>query len=121
MKFAIIPMETDADFARRTDPVEAGPYWAGWTAYSQTLVQAGIFVQGAGLEPPSSAVIVRQGPAGRIVQDGPFAEVKERLGGFFIIDVPDLDAAIAWAARAPVSAQGAVEVRPVLAPPPGQA
>ena len=57
----------------------------------------------------------------RIVQDGPFADTKEQLGGYFVIEVPDLDAALEWAARAPSAACASVEVRPVLPPmaPPG--
>ncbi|MFN4158897.1 MAG: YciI family protein [Gemmobacter sp.] len=94
MQFAIIPHESAQDSARRTDPDSAGPDWAGGVAYSGTLVQAGVFVRGAGLDLPTSAAILRHGPAGRIVQDGPFAEVKEQLGGFFIIGVPDLDTAL---------------------------
>jgi hypothetical protein len=57
-------------------------------------------------------------PRSRGVQDGPFADAKELLGGLFLIDVPDLDAALVWAARCPAAATGSVEVRPQLPPPP---
>jgi hypothetical protein len=60
---------------------------------------------------------VRTRASGRTVQDGPFAEVKEHLGGFFLIEVPDLDTALDWAAKAPSSASASTEVRPVLAMP----
>lgn len=119
MQYTILCYETAADFARRADPDEAGPYWAGWSAYGATLAQAGVFVSGAGLLPPDAATTVRIGPAGRSVQDGPFAEVKEQLGGFFVIDVPDLEAALDWAAKAPSSASASTEVRPVLPMPGG--
>lgn len=118
MQFTILCYETAADFARRSDPVAAGPYWAEWSAYGATLAQAGVLVSGAGLMPPGTATTLRPGPAGRQVQDGPFAEVREQLGGFFVIEVPDLDAALAWADRAPSTAYGATELRPVL-PMPG--
>jgi hypothetical protein len=52
----------------------------------------------------------------RIVQDGPYADTKEQLAGFFVMDLPDLDAALAWAARSPAASAGSVEVRPVLPP-----
>lgn len=117
MQYTILCYETAADFARRSDPAEAGPYWAGWSAYGATLAQAGVFVSGAGLLPPAGAVTVRVGPKGRTVQDGPFAEVKEQLGGFFVIEVESLEAALDWAAKAPSSTSGSTEVRPVLAMP----
>jgi hypothetical protein len=118
MQFTMLCYEAAADFARRIDPVESGPYWAAWSAYGATLVQAGVFVSGAGLMPPGTAATVRIGPAGRSVQDGPFAEVREQLGGFFVIEVPDLETALDWAAKAPSSASAGTEVRPVL-PMPG--
>lgn len=117
MQYMILCYETSNDFARRETPAEARAYWAGWSAYGATLAQAGVFVSGAGLLPPDAATTVRTRASGRTVQDGPFAEVKEHLGGFFIIEVPDLDAALDWAARAPSSASASTEVRPVLAMP----
>jgi hypothetical protein len=118
VQFTILCYETPADFARRDDPAEAGAYWAGWSAYGATLAQAGVFVSGAGLLPPGAAATVRTRATGRTVQDGPFAEVKEHLGGFFVIEVPDLETALDWAAKAPSSASASTEVRPVL-PMPG--
>jgi hypothetical protein len=117
MQYTILCYETPADFARRSDPAEAGAYWAGWSAYGATLVQAGVFVSGAGLLQPENAATVRIRASGRTVQDGPFAEVREQLGGFFVIEVPDLDTALDWAAKAPSSASASTEVRPVLAMP----
>ncbi len=117
MKFTLLCYESARDFARRSDPAEAGPYWASWSAYSATLAQAGVFVSGAGLLPPDTATTVRIRDAGRTVQDGPFAEVREQLGGFFVIDVPDLETALDWAAKSPSSASASTEVRPVLAMP----
>ena len=69
---------------------------------------------GKGLEPPSTATTVRFRGGERTVQDGPYADTKEQLGGFFIIDVPDLDTALEWAARCPAITGGAVEVRPAM-------
>jgi hypothetical protein len=85
-----------------------------YMAYANALREAGIFVGGDRLEPTSTATTVRVTADGKtIVLDGPYADTKEQLGGFFIVDVPDLDAAIAWAARCPAASHGTVEVRPI--------
>ncbi|TXT20448.1 MAG: YCII-related protein, partial [Gallionellaceae bacterium] len=73
-------------------------------------------VGGAGLQPPETATTLRLRDGQRRVQDGPFADVKEQLGGFFIIEAPNLDAALEWAARFPQRPGQAVEVRPNLQP-----
>ena len=100
MQHAILLTETPEDFARRSDAT-APEYWSAWSAYSQAIAQAGVFVAGAGLMPPDMATTVRINGAGRQVQDGPYADTKEQLGGFFVIDVPDLDAALEWARKRP--------------------
>lgn len=119
MKYAIIVYETAAEQAAREDPARVGAYWASYTAYSNALGEAGVAAGGAGLQAPSTATTIRLRGGHRQVQDGPFADTKELLGGFFVIDVADLDAAMEWASRCPSAATGAVEVRPLLPPPPG--
>src|ERR1700712_4583357 len=101
MKYAILIRESDQDFANRTNPATAESHLAGWTAYTQALLQAGIMTGGAGLMPPATATVLRMRGDKREVQDGPFPEGKEQLGGFYLIDVADLDAALEWAARMP--------------------
>ena len=118
MQFMLILTEPESEFAKRNDPAQAAGYWGGWTAYIQALQQAGIVVNGDGLQPPYTATTVRVRDGKRIVQDGPFADSKEQLGGYFIIEAPDLDTALDWAARAPSAASASVEVRPVLPPMP---
>ncbi|MEV1146581.1 YciI family protein [Micromonospora sp. NPDC049799] len=88
---------------------------ADWMAYDKEVHEAGIFVSGESLADLVTATTVRTGPDGRrLVTDGPFAESREVLGGFYVIDVPDLDAALDWAARCPGSrGSGSVVVRPV--------
>jgi hypothetical protein len=103
--------------AERNDPAKAGAYWGGWTAYVGAINAAGIVVNGDALQPPETATTVRIREGKRIVQDGPFADSKEALGGYFVIDVPDLDTALEWAARSPAATYGSVEVRPVMLPP----
>ena len=116
MRYALLFQEPASEFAKRTDPAAQASYWAGWGSYIQTVEQAGIFLNGAGLEPPHTGTTLRLRDGGRTVQDGPFADTKEQLGGFVVIDVPDLDTALGWAAKSPAAAAGSVEVRPLLPP-----
>lgn len=118
MQYAILIHESESELAAREDPERATGYWAAYTAYSHALVEAGVMRGGAGLTPPAVATTVRVRDGKRQVQDGPYADTKERLGGFYLIEVPDLDKALAWAARCPASSTGSVEVRPTLPPPP---
>ncbi|MDO3433043.1 YciI family protein [Rhizobium sp. CBN3] len=110
MQYALIIREAPEDFARRSDPV----YRDGWVAYTQALVQAGIMTGGAGLTAPETGTVIRRKGEDHDVQDGPYPEGKEQLGGFYLIEVPDLDAALEWATRVPISDRGSVEVRPRL-------
>jgi hypothetical protein len=118
MKYAVMVYETQAELDARNDPQRQGEYWAAYFAYSKALAEAGVSAGGAGLQAPHTATTVRLRGNKRQVQDGPFADTKEQLGGFFLIDVPDLDKALEWAARCPAAATGSVEVRPMLPPPP---
>jgi hypothetical protein len=85
-----------------------------WSAYTKAMLDAGVMRGGNALEPGGSATTVRLRDGRRDVHDGPFADSKDELGGYYIIDVPDLDAALQWAARNPAAAYGAVEVRPIM-------
>lgn len=86
---------------------------APYIAYSQALVNAGVMVGGDRLQAATMASTVRVTNGGTKVLDGPYADTKEQLGGYYIVDVPDLDAALKWAARCPGASQGSVEVRPI--------
>ena len=86
---------------------------AAYVAYSEALTKAGVLRSSNGLQPSSTATTVRLANGKPQVLDGPYADTKEQFGGYFIIDVPDLDAAIAWAARCPATGHGVVEVRPL--------
>lgn len=118
MEYVILVHETESEVEARRDPQRAGEYWAAYGAYAKAIVDAGIMRGGAALTPPHDATTVRLRGGERQVQDGPYADTKERLGGFFIIEVPDLDKALDWAARCPAAEHGSVEVRPTLSPPP---
>jgi hypothetical protein len=81
-------------------------------AVNAEMQAAGAWVFGGGLHSPEIATVVRDVDGEAIITDGPFAETKEQLGGFWIITAPDLDAALAWAAKASAACMGPVEVRP---------
>jgi hypothetical protein len=85
-----------------------------WMDYSQALADAGAFVAGDGLQTSAAATTLRRQGGQRLLTDGPFAETKEQIGGYYVVDVKDVDAAIEWAARMPTFQGSAVEVRPVL-------
>jgi len=93
---------------------EFGPYMAEWAAYSQALADAGAMVTGEALQGADTASTVRVRDGKRIVTDGPFIESKEVIGGYYVIDVANLDEALDWAARIPNSHFGTIEVRPVM-------
>jgi len=112
MRFGMAIFESQKNFEERSEGLASG-YVAAWRAYYQALVAAGVYVGGAPLKGVETATTVRVKGGRRLVQDGPFAEAKEALGGFLILDVPNLDAALDWAARCPTAATGAIEVRPV--------
>lgn len=118
MRYAVLVYENEADFKERSDPKTMGPYMAAYGAYSAALREAGVAVGGAGLQPPSTATTLRVRDGRRHVQDGPFADTKERIGGFFLLEVPSLDVALEWAAKCPAASRCGVEVRPELPPPP---
>lgn len=77
------------------------------------MKETGAFVDGSGLQPATTATTVRRAGDQRSVHDGPFPESREQLGGYYLIEAPDLDAALAWARKVPVADGGAVEVRPL--------
>ena len=88
--------------------------WLGaYRAYMEAMTKAGVLKSSGGLKPTSSATTVRVRNDKPQVLDGPYADTKEQLGGFHIIEVADLDAAISWAARSPTALHGVVEVRPL--------
>ena len=86
---------------------------AAYKAYTESMKKAGVYLGGNRLKPTTSATTVRASNGKTSVSDGPFAETKEQLGGYYLIDAPDADAALSWAARCPGAAHGSIEVRPV--------
>jgi hypothetical protein len=112
MQFALLIYESMEAFATRSND-DTDSYLGAWRAYHKALVEAGIFVGGDPLQVPETGTTVRLKNGKRHVQDGPFADSKEQLGGFTILELPSLDEALDWAARCPAASAGAVEVRPL--------
>ena len=81
---------------------------------TEAMAAAGVLVDSAPLQPPSMATTVRVRGGDRQVTDGPFAEIREELGGYYVVDCEDLDQAIHWAAQIPAARYGSVEVRPAM-------
>lgn len=114
MQYMLIFRQGDEEFNKAKDPLQAGPYFGAWQAYMGAMGQAGIMLNGHGLQAPETATFVQIRGGKRQVQDGPFADTKEHLGGYVVIEVATLDDALEWAARSPSSSSASVEVRPVL-------
>ena len=85
-----------------------------WFGVTEEMGQAGVLVAGDALQPTTTATTLRERDGEVVLTDGPFAETKEILGGYYLIDVPDLDAATEWAAKMPLAPYGSVEIRPVM-------
>jgi hypothetical protein len=113
MRYMLL-LNTDPSLAPAVAPEEAHAEMGKWFAYSQALVAAGAMVAGDPLHDVATATTVRVRGGKTLTTDGPFAETKEILGGYYIIDVPDLDAAIGWAVKVPLAPYGSVEIRAVM-------
>jgi hypothetical protein len=95
-------------------PADYQKLLADYTAYTQSIVQSGHFKAGDGLQPTSTATTVRVREGKILTTDGPFAETREQLGGYYLVEAKDLNAAIELAARIPGARDGSIEVRPVM-------
>jgi hypothetical protein len=112
MQYILMDYVSEAGWPQLTKAEQE--HWLGaYKAYMEAMTKAGVLKSSLGLRPTSSATTVRVVDDKPQVLDGPYADSKEQLGGFHIIEVNDLDAAIAWAARSPTALHGVVEVRPL--------
>jgi hypothetical protein len=114
VNYMLLIYQSEAGFANATK-ADFDKMMAAYGAYTQAMVQAGVLKAGDPLGPSTSATTVRLAGGKPKVLNGPYAETKEQLGGYYIINVPDLDAAISWAARCPGADGGVMEVRPIMA------
>jgi hypothetical protein len=95
-------------------PEQMSEVMAAYGAFGEEAGAAGVILAGEGLEPTSAATTVRVRDGERMLTDGPFAETKEQLGGFYLLECGSLDEAIEWASKIPGASAGSVEVRPVM-------
>jgi hypothetical protein len=113
MKYLLTIYNDESGMTEAT-PAQIQETMAAYGAFGQEIDAAGVHVAGEGLQPTATATTVRVRDGERLLTDGPFAETKEQLGGFYLLDCKDLDEALGWAAKIPGAQQGAVEVRPVM-------
>ena len=111
----LLMIHADEKAMQATPKEEAEARFAAYGAYTKAMREAGAWVGGERLQPSHTATVVRAQNGKKSVLNGPYAEVKEQLGGYYLIEAPDLDGAIAWAARCPGAETGAIEVRPIWA------
>ena len=112
MKYLLSIYSSEAE-ENAMPPEEIGQILQAYGAYTEALVKAGAMVGADRLRPTSDATSVRVRAGKTEVLNGPYADTREQLGGYYLIDVADLDAALAWAARCPTSSYGTIEVRPI--------
>ncbi|HEY6671246.1 MAG TPA: YciI family protein [Solirubrobacterales bacterium] len=113
MKYALTIYGDEAQRENAT-PEQMQEVSQAYGAVTQEMQGKGVLVAGEGLYPTPTATTLRVREGDRQVTDGPFAETKEQLGGFYVLDVKDLDEAIEWAAKIPGAQLGSVEIRPVM-------
>ena len=112
MKYMLLIYGNEASF-EAASKADSDRILAAYGAYVEALTEAGVVTDKNRLQRSTAATTVRVANGATRVLNGPYAETKEQLGGYVVIDVPDHDAALAWAARCPGASHGAVEVRPV--------
>jgi hypothetical protein len=112
MKYILLIYGSEAGMAAASK-ADTERMLGAYGAYAEAMAKAGVIAGGDRLRPSTAATTVRVANGKTNVLNGPYAETKEQLGGYFMIDVPDLDAALSWAARCPGASHGAVEVRPI--------
>jgi hypothetical protein len=114
MKYLLAIINDESQARPDPTPEQMQEMMEPWNALNRELLDAGAFVAGEGLQPSASATTVRFGESDQTVTDGPFAETKEQLGGFYLIECPNLDEALAWAKKVPTQPGNAVEVWPAM-------
>ncbi|MCI0584132.1 MAG: YciI family protein [Chloroflexi bacterium] len=116
MRYAILIYDenTASPSPEPPDPAVFGPIMAEWNAYTEMLKGRGLYAGGEALQPVTSATTVRVKDGQTLTTDGPFAETKEALGGFYLVDAKDLDEALQLAAACPGAKYGSIEVRPIV-------
>ena len=112
MQYLLMIYRSEAELAKM-DPAARQKISAEYGAFTQSIVQSGHFKAGDGLQPTTTATTVRVREGKILTTDGPFAETREQLGGYYLVEAKDLDTALAIAARIPSARYGSIEVRPI--------
>jgi hypothetical protein len=113
MKFLALIYDDESRWTDAT-PEQIAATFQAHGEFGEAAGEAGVYAGGEGLEPTATATTLRVRDGERMLTDGPYAETKEQLGGYYLLECKDLDEALAWAARIPEAKSGAVEVRPVI-------
>jgi hypothetical protein len=113
MEYLLLFHQPPRELEREVGDPESAPYWESWRAYMGAIYAAGVVKSGNALMPASTASSIRIRGDEREVHDGPYADTKEMLGGYLVIEVATHDEALVWAARSPSSQTGTTEVRPI--------
>ena len=113
MQYALLIYENESRW-NTTSEADQKAMFAEYHAFTESIAKSGHYKGGEALQPTPTATTVRVRDGKTLSTDGPFAETKEQLGGYYLIDAPDLDAALDWASKIPNIARGSVEVRPVM-------
>lgn len=113
MKYLLLIYENEASLAGLSE-AEQGKIFEEYMVYTKDIRKTGHYVAGEALQPISTATTVRVKNGKTLTTDGPFAETREQLGGFYMVEAKDLDEAIRLAARIPASRTGSIEVRPIM-------
>jgi hypothetical protein len=113
MQYLLLIYRNEAELGKM-GPADRKQMMAEYGAYTQSIIQGGHFKAGDGLQPTSTATTVRVREGKTLTTDGPFAETREQLGGYYLVDAKDLDTALGLAARIPGAKTGSIEVRPVM-------
>jgi hypothetical protein len=113
MQYLLLIYRNEAEIGKM-GPVERKQVTADYGAFTQSIVQSGHFKAGDGLQPTTTATTVRVRDGKMLTTDGPFAETREQLGGYYLVEAKDLDTALGIAARIPCAKSGSIEVRPVM-------
>src|SRR5207302_1613190 len=113
MQYLLLIYRNDAEYVKM-GPAERKEMSAEYGAFTQSIIQSGHFKAGDGLQPTTTATTVRVRDGKMLTTDGPFAETREQLGGYYLVEAKDLDTALGLAARIPGAKTGSIEVRPVM-------
>jgi hypothetical protein len=113
MQYLLMIYRSEAELFQLND-TERQKMTADYGAFTQSIIQSGAFKAGDGLQPSTTATTVRVREGKVLTTDGPFAETREQLGGYYLVEAKDLDAAIEIAARIPGAKQGSIEIRPIM-------